>query len=109
MRTYPSGGRRWRQALLWAAIVSFLIGLLLFAWGQTATIDAYYADQPSPIELRDAINVIAVVFWLTFAVFYLIHVRRSDDDLHEERSAAIAEAWMDRRRLSLLRGRSRRR
>jgi len=101
MTKVPSRGRRTRTALVWAAIVSFLMGLLLFAWRQMAT--------PALIEISDALNVSAVVFWLTFGVFYLIHIRRSDDDVNAERSAAIAEAWMDRRRLSLLRGRSQRR
>ena len=105
----PSNFRRARKALLWAAIVSFLGGMLLYAWGQTADANATGVYQASAIEFRDAINLIAVGFWLAFALFWLIHVRRSEADLDEERGAAVAEAWMDRRRLNLLRGRSRRR
>ena len=98
-----------RRALLWSAIASFLIGMLLYAWGQTATGDPFLAYRTFAIEFADAINIISVVFWLVFALFYFIHIRRSEHDLTEEKCAAIAEAWLDGRRASLLRGRSRRR
>ena len=109
MQMDSSRSRRAWKALLWAALVSFMVGMLLYAWGQAATANPYLVYQTSPIEFRDAINIIAAVFWGTFALFFLIHVWRSEAELNEERAAAVGQAWMDRRRLNLLRARSRRR
>ena len=109
MARIPTRFQRLRRSLLFAAIASFVVGMLLYAVGQASTINPYHGYQTAAIGFGTAINVVAAVFWLVFIPCYLVDIRRSDKAEGEERAAIFAEAWLDRRRLKLLRGRSRRR
>ena len=100
---------RLRFAAVVSAVVSFGLAGVFFLAGELASAGDGAVYHLSRIEPRDAVNAICVLFWIAFGVFLTAYLWTAEASMMDEKLARIAGRFMDARRATLLRARSRRR
>jgi len=102
-------GARLRFSAIVSAGVSLGVAGLFFLAGEFAASGNGSTYHLSRIEPRDAVNAVCVLFWIAFGVFLMTYLWTAKASMMDEKLARIAGRFMDARRATLLRARSRRR